>query len=70
MDKEIGGARLAAIHLGAHDLRCKAEELSRDALAESSHNRDMLRQLIQVLRAKADEMERQETPPVHGSVDS
>jgi len=70
MDDRLGAASLGAIGFDARDLRSKAEALSRDALAESSHNRDMLLQLTQMLRAKADEMERHGTPPLHGYVDS
>jgi hypothetical protein len=42
MDDGLGATSLDTISLDARYLRSKAEELSRNALAESSHNREML----------------------------
>ena len=48
----------AAVAFDAQYYRCKAEELSRDALATTSHNRETLLHIIGMLRSKADELER------------
>jgi hypothetical protein len=59
-----------AVSLDARYFRSKAEELSRDALAATPHNREMLLHMIHMLRTKADEVEKQEAPPSHENVAS